>query len=196
MTDKSHDAATFRATLLTAFKVAAESYPAKTCIYIHADLPEQWSESTDLVAYIPIDPWGQFFSDFIKENGGEASEKIAARFVDKYCGLFLRFYGEFREADLFELGDDVECELYERFSKVKRVEERARASRTSAKNLPKLAPGAVSVRCYKGKNYEVQILDDGKACTMNGQEFSSLSAAALGVVGQHMSGLKFWRFTH
>ncbi len=194
MTDKSHDAASFRTTLLAAFKVAAESYPTKTCIYIHADLPEQWSESTDLVAYIPIDPWGQFFSDFVKVNGGVASEKIAIRFVDKYCGLFFRIYGEFREADLFELGDEVERELYERFNEVKCAEERARARTASAKKLPRLAPGAVSVRCYKGASYEVRILADGKACTVNGRKFSSLTAAARQMFNQRVSGPRFWKF--
>ncbi len=60
----------------------------------------------------------------------------------------------------------------------------------------KLEPGAVNVRSYKGKEYTVQILADGKRCTVDGVEFSSLSTAALRMFDLHMSGVKFWGFTH
>ncbi len=60
----------------------------------------------------------------------------------------------------------------------------------------KLEPGAVNVRTYKGKEYTVQILADGKRCTVDGVEFSSLSTAALRMFDLHMSGVKFWGFTH
>ncbi len=60
----------------------------------------------------------------------------------------------------------------------------------------KLEPGAVNVRAYKGKEYTVQILADGKRCTVDGVEFSSLSTAVLRMFDLHMSGVKFWGFTH
>ncbi len=60
----------------------------------------------------------------------------------------------------------------------------------------KLAPGAVNRRLYKGQTYEVAILADGKRCTVDGKEYSSLSTAALQVLGLHVSGVKFWNFVH
>ncbi len=56
------------------------------------------------------------------------------------------------------------------------------------------APGAVNLRSYKGQVYEVRILADGKRCTVDGQEFSSLSTAALQMFELHVSGVKFWGF--
>ncbi len=58
----------------------------------------------------------------------------------------------------------------------------------------KMEAGAVNFRNYKGKAYEVRILADGKRCTVDGVEFSSLSSAALQMFELHVSGVKFWGF--
>ncbi len=58
----------------------------------------------------------------------------------------------------------------------------------------KFEPGAVNLRSFKGQTYEVAVLADGKRCTIDGKEFSSLSTAAKEVLGLHVSGLKFWGF--
>ncbi len=58
----------------------------------------------------------------------------------------------------------------------------------------KLEPGAVNVRACKGKEYTVPILADGKHCSVNGQEYSSLSTAAFRMFDLHVCGVKFWQF--
>ncbi len=55
-------------------------------------------------------------------------------------------------------------------------------------------PGAVNVRARKGKEYTVQILADGKRCSVDGQEYSSLSTAAFRMFDLHVSGVKFGQF--
>ncbi len=60
----------------------------------------------------------------------------------------------------------------------------------------KMEAGAVNHRSYKGKEYTVQILADGKRCTVDGVEFSGLSMAVLRMFDLHISGVKFRGFTH
>lgn len=74
------------------------------------------------------------------------------------------------------------------------VAEAAPAQQAAKPERPAAVAGATVTKEYKGTSYEVVILADGKRCTVNGTEYSSLSAAVRKVIGQQVSGQKFWGF--
>ncbi len=74
------------------------------------------------------------------------------------------------------------------------AEEQPKKRGPQAAKRVKLEAGAVNLRNYKGQVYEVVILADGKRCTVDGVEYSSLSTAALQMFDLHVSGVKFWQF--
>ena len=73
----------------------------------------------------------------------------------------------------------------------------AAADRTIAEVLPlrtdnRLPPsGSVITRLYKGDSLQVKVLDDG--FEFEGETFTSLSAVARKITGQHMNGFLFFR---
>ena len=77
------------------------------------------------------------------------------------------------------------------------VTDAASADRTIAEVLPlrtdnRLPPsGSVIRRLYKGDNLQVKVLDDG--FEFEGERFTSLSAVAKKITGQHMNGFLFFR---
>lgn len=61
----------------------------------------------------------------------------------------------------------------------------------SRKHASNLTPGTVITRQYKGKLFEVRVLEDG--FELDGQRFRSLSAVAKCVTGAHWNGKLFFR---
>jgi len=51
--------------------------------------------------------------------------------------------------------------------------------------------GSVITRLYKGDSLQVKVLDDG--FEFEGETFTSLSAVARKITGQHMNGFLFFR---
>lgn len=54
------------------------------------------------------------------------------------------------------------------------------------------APGAVITRSYKGTEHHVEVLADG--FIWNGQTYSTLTAVAKAITGQHVNGFAFFGF--
>jgi hypothetical protein len=52
-------------------------------------------------------------------------------------------------------------------------------------------PGSIITRPYKGESLQVKVLDHG--FEFEGEVFSSLSAVAKKITGQHMNGFLFFR---
>ncbi len=210
----------FCKTMLAACTEAVKAYPKRTPIYLDIYRAAIWGNG-DYEDYHPIDPRGNFMREFIETKGGKPTKRTAAAFVEKYAYDFFRIFVYFRFEDLMHtdamdealaaafrapspkptkldliLSNITPVSLKTLREAEEEIEERDARKTKQAAGIVKLEAGAVNSRIYKGKEYTVRILEDGKRCTVNGQEFSSLSAAALGVARQHVSGLKFWRFAH
>ncbi len=221
MTDKI-DYGTFAATLTEACTDAAHALPGLTPIYINIDNAKAWADTSDFEDFHPVDPAGAIFADFADAHVGLSWEELAASFVEKHGQMLYSIFVDYLDADLAHT-DVMERKLAAAYRKAKKADkplgageasesavqepvatgpavtpptERAKSRGPQAAARVKLAPGAVNRRVYKGRTYEVAILADGKHCTVDGQEYSSLSAAAFQVLGLHVSGVKFWNFTH
>ncbi len=214
------DFETFCTTMLAACTEAVKAYPKRTPIYLDIYRATIWGNG-DYEDYHPVDPKGNFMHEFIEARGGKPTKRTAAAFVEKYAYDFFLIFVNFRFEDLMHT-DAMDEALAAAFRKPspkpskldlilsnitpvslrslreaeEEIAEKAARKAKLAAGTVKLEAGAVNTRIYKGKEYTVRILEGGKHCSVNGQEFSSLSAAALGVAGQHVSGLKFWRFSH
>lgn len=110
-----------------------------------------------------------------------AAQVVAAEEADKAVQV---------SADAVEVTEQANAE-----APATEAEETPAADTNPAPNArPAVAPGVTVTKVYKGVCYEVSILADGKRCTVNGTEYSSLSTAVRKVIGQQVSGQKFWGF--
>jgi len=66
----------------------------------------------------------------------------------------------------------------------------AQASETALPFTSMLKPGALLVREWNGRSYQVEVVEDGYL--MDGRTWSSLSALAQHITGTHWSGPRFF----
>lgn len=75
---------------------------------------------------------------------------------------------------------------------VRQLQAQLREAASDSRNAEGIVIGTILFGESKGRSFSLEVLEEGYLCS-DGQIYSSLSGAALGVSGNRRSGWRFWR---